>query len=104
MNAVSSRSHCVFMLYISGEHAPSGTRLQGCLCLVDLAGSERLDRSLAEAERGAFVVGRGPVLAVAQEAGCDAVMPRSAFSQNLPQLLRRHGAPAVHPLALATAF
>ena len=28
----------------------------------------------------------------AQEAGCDAVMPRSAFSQNLPQILRRHGA------------
>jgi hypothetical protein len=29
----------------------------------------------------------------AQEAGCDVVIPRSAFSQNLPQLLRRHGAP-----------
>ena len=28
----------------------------------------------------------------AQEAGCDMVLPRSAFSQNLPQLLRRHGA------------
>lgn len=28
----------------------------------------------------------------AQDAGCDAVMPRSAFSQNLPQILRRHGA------------
>ncbi len=28
----------------------------------------------------------------AQEAGCDVVMPRSAFSQNLPQILRRHGA------------
>lgn len=38
MNATSSRSHCVFMLYISGSHAPSGTTLQGCLCLVDLAG------------------------------------------------------------------
>jgi len=25
--------------------------------------------------------------------GCDMVLPRSAFSQNLPQLLRRHGAP-----------
>jgi len=51
MNAVSSRSHCVFMLYITGTHGPTATRLQGCLCLVDLAGSERLDRSLAEAER-----------------------------------------------------
>lgn len=29
----------------------------------------------------------------AQEAGCDLVMPRSAFSQNLPALLRRHGLP-----------
>jgi len=29
----------------------------------------------------------------AHEVGCDMVLPRSAFSQNLPQLLRRHGAP-----------
>lgn len=29
----------------------------------------------------------------AQQAGCDMVMPRSAFSQNLPALLRRHGLP-----------
>lgn len=29
----------------------------------------------------------------AQEAGCDLVMPRSAFSVNLPSLLRRHGLP-----------
>ncbi|KAG2494752.1 hypothetical protein HYH03_006997 [Edaphochlamys debaryana] len=50
MNRVSSRSHSVFMLYITGYHAGSGTRLQGCLCLVDLAGSERLDRSLAEGQ------------------------------------------------------
>ncbi len=28
----------------------------------------------------------------AQEAGCDMVLPRSSFSQNLPNLLRRHGA------------
>ncbi len=38
MNAVSSRSHSVFMLYISGSHGASGTRLQGALNLVDLAG------------------------------------------------------------------
>jgi len=36
---------------------------------------------------------QGDLKLKAQEAGCDAVMPRSAFSQNLPQLLRRHGAP-----------
>lgn len=29
----------------------------------------------------------------AQEAGCDLVMPRSAFSISLPSLLRRHGLP-----------
>eukprot|EP00878_Enallax_costatus_P034691 GHUV01038488.1.p1 GENE.GHUV01038488.1~~GHUV01038488.1.p1 ORF type:complete len:540 (+),score=212.10 GHUV01038488.1:727-2346(+) len=48
MNAVSSRSHCVFMLYISASHAASNTQLTGSLCLVDLAGSERLDRSMVE--------------------------------------------------------
>jgi CheY-like chemotaxis protein len=36
---------------------------------------------------------QGELKVKAQEAGCDMVMPRSAFSQNLPQLLRRHGAP-----------
>jgi len=38
MNAVSSRSHCVFMLYITASHAASNTSLTGSLCLVDLAG------------------------------------------------------------------
>ena len=35
---------------------------------------------------------QGELKLKAQEAGCDMVVPRSAFSQNLPQLLRRHGA------------
>ncbi|HZZ40903.1 MAG TPA: response regulator [Acidobacteriaceae bacterium] len=34
---------------------------------------------------------QGDLKAKALEAGCDMVMPRSAFSQNLPTLLRRHG-------------
>ena len=34
---------------------------------------------------------QGDLKAKAVEAGCDIVMPRSAFSQNLPNLLRRHG-------------
>eukprot|EP00798_Chlamydomonas_sp_ICE-L_P013863 gene13863-19786_t len=51
MNSTSSRSHSVFMLYITGHHPPSGESLQGCLCLVDLAGSERLDRSQVENQR-----------------------------------------------------
>ena len=36
---------------------------------------------------------QGELKVKALEAGCDMVLPRSAFSQNLPQLLRRHGAP-----------
>jgi DNA-binding NarL/FixJ family response regulator len=36
---------------------------------------------------------QGELKVKAQEAGCDMVVPRSAFSQNLAQILRRHGAP-----------
>lgn len=35
---------------------------------------------------------QGELKLEAQEAGCDMVVPRSAFSQNLPNLLRRHAA------------
>ncbi len=43
---------------------------------------------------------QGELKMKALEAGCDVVMPRSAFSQNLPNLLRRHGAPEdMHQLA-----
>ncbi len=47
-------------------------------------------------KRGTSVIGflshlQGDLKAKALEAGCDMVMPRSAFSQNLPTLLRRHG-------------
>jgi hypothetical protein len=34
---------------------------------------------------------QGELRAKAVEAGCDSVMPRSAFSQTLPNLLRRYG-------------
>jgi CheY-like chemotaxis protein len=34
---------------------------------------------------------QGELKAKAVEAGCDAVIPRAAFSQNLPNLLRRYG-------------
>ena len=34
---------------------------------------------------------QGELKAKAVEAGCDTVMPRAAFSQNLPNLLRRYG-------------
>src|SRR5271165_871937 len=36
---------------------------------------------------------QGELKMKAQEAGCDMVVPRSAFSQNLAQILRRHAAP-----------
>ncbi len=51
MNSTSSRSHSIFMLYISGCHEATETSLKGSLNLVDLAGSERLARSQAEGQR-----------------------------------------------------
>ncbi len=35
---------------------------------------------------------QGELKQKAQEAGCDMVLARSAFSQNLPQILKRHAA------------
>lgn len=46
-NERSSRSHSVFQLQISGEHAGRGLQCAAPLNLVDLAGSERLDPGLA---------------------------------------------------------
>src|SRR5262249_6096890 len=48
-------------------------------------------------KKGTSIIGflshvQGDLKQRAHEAGCDMVLPRSAFSQNLPQLLRRHGA------------
>ena len=45
MNDVSSRSHMIFMLEMTGIHADGVTVTRGGLRLVDLAGSERLDRT-----------------------------------------------------------
>jgi hypothetical protein len=50
----------------------------------------------SKVKKGTSVIGflshlQGDLKAKALEAGCDMVMPRSAFSQNLPNLLRRHG-------------
>lgn len=45
-NERSSRSHSVFQLQISGEHAGRGLQCGAPLSLVDLAGSERLDPGL----------------------------------------------------------
>ena len=40
---------------------------------------------------------QGDLKQKAHEVGCDMVLPRSAFSQNLAQILRRHGAPEELP-------
>jgi hypothetical protein len=50
----------------------------------------------AKLKRSTSIIGflshlQGDLKAKAVEAGCDTVMPRSAFSQNLPNLLRRYG-------------
>lgn len=50
----------------------------------------------AKLKRATSIVGflshlQGDLKAKAAEAGCDTVMPRSAFSQGLPNLLRRYG-------------
>jgi hypothetical protein len=50
----------------------------------------------AKFKRGTSIIGflshlQGELKVKALEAGCDTVMPRSAFSQNLPNLLRRYG-------------
>ncbi len=50
----------------------------------------------AKLKRSTSIVGflshlQGDLKAKATEAGCDTVMPRAAFSQNLPNLLRRYG-------------
>ena len=51
----------------------------------------------AKLKKGTSIIGflshlQGDLKAKATEAGCDTVMARAAFSQNLPNLLRRYGA------------
>jgi len=50
----------------------------------------------AKLKKGTSIIGflshlQGELKGKAVEAGCDMVMPRSGFSQNLPSLMRRHG-------------
>lgn len=51
MNAQSSRSHSVFVLWIEGRNRELGQQFKSSLNMVDLAGSERLKDSLAEGDR-----------------------------------------------------
>ena len=59
-------------------------------------------------KKGTAIIGflshlQGDLKAKAVEAGCDVVMPRSAFSQNLPNLLRRHGLDEAEEMEYAQA-
>jgi CheY-like chemotaxis protein len=77
----------------NGDHKPA-------LIIVDLNNNSIKPISLitklkAKLKKHTNVIGflshvQGDLKMKAQEAGCDMVLPRSAFSQNLPQLLRRH--------------
>jgi PleD family two-component response regulator len=54
------------------------------------------DLKASDATRGISVIGylshiQGDLKVQAQSAGADMVLARSAFSQNLPQILKRHG-------------
>jgi len=80
----------------NGEEKPS-------LIIFDLnnAGAKPLvliPKLKTKLKKGTSIIGflshvQGDLKQKAHEVGCDMVLPRSAFSQNLPQLLRRHGAP-----------
>jgi len=84
---------------VSLMDAPEGER--AALIIFDLNNTNAKPLTLilkirAKFKRGTSVVGflshiQGDLKLKAQEAGCDTVMPRSAFSQNLPNLLLRYG-------------
>lgn len=79
----------------NGEEKPS-------LIIFDLNNASAKPLSLipklkSKLKKGTSIIGflshvQGDLKQRAHEVGCDMVLPRSAFSQNLPQLLRRHGA------------
>ncbi|OLY79593.1 Kinesin-like protein klpA [Smittium mucronatum] len=50
-NERSSRSHCVFSLFIKGKNSQTGESVSSTLNLIDLAGSERLNNSKSTGER-----------------------------------------------------
>ncbi len=57
-----------------------------------------IPRLKSKLKKGTSIIGflshvQGDLKQKAHEVGCDMVLPRSAFSQNLPQLLKRHGTP-----------
>jgi hypothetical protein len=83
-------------MHQNGEEKPS-------LLIFDLNNANAKPLTLipklkSKLKKGTSIIGflshvQGDLKQKAHEVGCDMVLPRSAFSQNLPQLLRRHGAP-----------
>jgi CheY-like chemotaxis protein len=91
---VKSEQDFLDRIKLNGEEKPS-------LIIVDLNTSSVKPLSLIPKLKSKLkktsVIGflshvQGDLKQKAHEVGCDMVLPRSAFSQNLPQLLRRHGA------------
>ncbi len=82
-------------------HMPEGERI--ALVIVDLNNNGTkplplITKLRSKLKKATSIVGfvshvQGELKVAASEAGCDMVLPRSAFSQNLPQLLRRHATP-----------
>jgi CheY-like chemotaxis protein len=93
---VKSDKDLMDKMHQNGEEKPS-------LIIFDLNNASVKPLSLipklkSKLKKGTSIIGflshvQGDLKQKAHEVGCDMVLPRSAFSQNLPQLLRRHGAP-----------
>ncbi len=93
---VKSEKNLLDRMNQNGEEKPS-------LIIFDLNNANAKPLALipklkSKLKKGTSIIGflshvQGDLKQKAHEVGCDMVLPRSAFSQNLPQLLRRHGAP-----------
>ena len=93
---VKSEKELMERMHLNGEEKPS-------LIIFDLNNASVKPLTLipklkSKLKKGTSIIGflshvQGDLKQKAHEVGCDMVLPRSAFSQNLPQLLRRHGAP-----------
>jgi CheY-like chemotaxis protein len=92
---VKNEKDLVERMKTNGEEKPS-------LIIFDLNNANAKPLTLipklkSKLKKGTSIIGflshvQGDLKQKAHEVGCDMVLPRSAFSQNLPQLLRRHGA------------
>ena len=93
---VKSDKELIERMHQNGEEKPS-------LIIFDLNNNgvkplTLIPKLKTKLKKGTSIIGflshvQGDLKQKAHEVGCDMVLPRSAFSQNLPQLLRRHGAP-----------